>query len=49
MAFSKGPRGKYAWTATVYLMAALLCGIGTMALYELLRRIPVVKYLVLGE
>lgn len=35
--------------AAVYLLAALLGGIGTLALYELLRRIPVVKYLVLGE
>lgn len=35
--------------AVVYLLTALLGGAGTMGLYELLRRIPVVKFLVLGE
>lgn len=35
--------------APVYLLAAMLGGLGTLVLYELLRRIPVVKYLVLGE
>ena len=33
----------------VYPLTALLGGAGTLALYELLRRIPVIKYLVLGE
>ena len=33
----------------VYLLSALLGGAGTLILYEILRRIPVVKLLVLGE
>lgn len=33
----------------VYLLTALLGGVGTLAVYELLRRIPIVKWLVLGE
>lgn len=35
--------------AAAYLLTALLGGVGTLALYELLRRIPIVKRLVLGE
>ncbi len=35
--------------AAVYLLTALLGGVGTLALYELLRRIPVVRWSVLGE
>lgn len=33
----------------IYLLTALLGGVGTLILYEVLRRIPVVKRLVLGE
>lgn len=33
----------------VYPLAAVLGGVGTLLLYEILRRIPIVKWLVLGE
>ena len=35
--------------SAVYLLTAILGGVGTVALYELLHRIPVIKFLVLGE